>query len=289
MLGQALAQEFSGQEVLAWDKEEIDITDFEASRRKIVEARPAVIFNCAAFTDVDGCEDKPELAVQVNGEAVKNLAAAADDLGAVLVQFSSVYVFDGKRSEGYGEAAEPDPLSVYGESKLLGERAAGEAKKHYIIRLDRLFGKSGQGKKSFVDLMLEKAVYNAPHPPLKLRGGAKGSYSPAAIKVIADEYGCPTYAPDLARLVRRILEQNLPYGIYHCANSGSCSWFEQAEEIFKIRGIAVELKKAGSSDFSRKAQRPRFGILLNTKLPPQRPWQAALGEYLKFQARNPKS
>lgn len=262
MLGQALAKEFAGADLGLWDKEEIDITDFLNSKAKIQNLKPHAIINCAAYTDVDGCEDNPEAAFKVNAEAVKNLASIAGDLGAVLVQYSTAYVFDGRDPKGYDEDSKTSPLSVYGRSKLEGERAAAKAKKYYILRLDRLFGRPGGGKKSFVDKMLELAE------------------SKTRLDIIGDEFGCPTYAPDLAKVTRSILDLNQPYGIYHAANSGSCSWYEWAREIFKIAGIDVELKPSRSADLIRKAKRPKFGVLNNSKLPPLRAWQEALKEFL---------
>ncbi|MDP2933677.1 MAG: NAD(P)-dependent oxidoreductase [bacterium] len=299
MLGQALAKEFAGDDLLLWDKGEIDITDFQNSKFKIQNSRPDVIINCAAYTDVDGCEDNQELAYKLNGAAVANLADIANEVGATLVQYSTSYVFDGKVEDGYKENAIPAPLSVYGKSKLAGERGAASAKKHYILRLDRLFGRPGAGKKSFVDKMLELATGRVPsltRPPATLShlGEGRGEVGSVGksenikshgvglpeIKVIDEEEGCPTYAPDLAKVTRKILEEKLPYGIYHTANSGSCTWFGFAEAIFKIAAIGVELKPIGSKGLIRKAPRPKYAVLLNTKLPALRPWQPALAEYL---------
>jgi len=262
MLGQALAKEFAGDDLLLWDKGEIDITDFQNSKFKIQNSRPDVIINCAAYTDVDGCEDNTELAYKLNGEAVVNLADIANEIGATLVQYSTAYVFDGESGDGYKEDAIPAPLSVYGKSKLAGERGAASFKKHYILRLDRLFGRPGAGKKSFVDKMLEAALVQK------------------KLEIIDEEEGCPTYAPDLAKVTRKILEEKLPYGIYHTANSGSCTWFGFAEAIFKIAAIGVELKPIASEGLQRRALRPKYAVLLNTKLPPARRWQDALQEYL---------
>ena len=262
MLGQALAKEFAGDDLLLWDKGEIDITDFQNTKFKIQNSKPEVIINCAAYTDVDGCADNQALAYKLNGEAVANLAGVANEIGATLVQYSTSYVFDGRAEDGYKEDAIPAPVSIYGKSKQAGERGAAGAKKHYILRLDRLFGRPGEGKKSFVDKILEAASVQK------------------ELKIIDEEEGCPTYAPDLAKVTRKILESQFPSGIYHTANAGSCTWFGFAEAIFKIAAIGVELKPIASEGLQRKALRPKFAVLLNTKLPPMRPWQEALKEYL---------
>lgn len=262
MLGQALAEEFSAQKPLLWDREEIDITDFASSREKIVAEKPEVIINCAAMTDVDGCEEKPEIASTLNGEAPARLAQVANEISATLVQYSTSYIFDGKNKEGYREEDAPSPVSVYGRTKLAGERGAATAEKHYILRLDRLFGRAGGGKKSFVEKMLELAE--------KKR-----------LSVINNEYGSPTYAPDLAARTHLILESKPAFGIYHSANEGICSWYEWAETIFKIAGYDVELIRASAADFPRKAVRPACAGLVCTKLPPLRGWEAALKEFLQ--------
>src|SRR3989344_3926680 len=261
-LGQALVQEFSNHEVLAWDREEIDITDFEPTSQKLKAEKPDIIINAAAMTDVDACETNIAAAQKLNGDAPKHLAQLANELDATLVQYSTSYIFDGSSKDGYAEGATPHPISVYGQTKLSGEHSAMLARKHYILRLDRLFGRSGGGKKSFVDKMLEATA------------------TKKKLSIIDDEEGNPTYAPDIAARTRYILENKLPYGIYHTTNEGSCSWYEWAKEIFKIRGIAVELERAHVADFPRKAKRPQYAHLINTKLPPMRSWQAALKEYL---------
>ncbi|MBI4054016.1 MAG: dTDP-4-dehydrorhamnose reductase [Candidatus Doudnabacteria bacterium] len=262
MLGRALGESFADLHPALWDLGDIDITDFETSAKKIHKEKPKLIINAAAMTDVDGCEDNPASAHRLNGEAPGQLALLADELGAILVQYSTAYVFDGKSKAGYDESAMPMPLSVYGKTKLQGERGASMAKKHYILRLDRLFGQAGSGKQSFVEKMLSLAATNKP------------------VAAIDDEYGCPTWSSDLALLTRKIFEGDRPFGIYHVANAGYCSWFEFAREIFKLKGIEVELVPVPAATFPRKAVRPKYAIINNTKLPLVRPWQEALVDYL---------
>ena len=263
MLGQALAADFAGLSPVLWDREDVDVTNEKELREKIYKIRPLIIINCVAMTDVDGCEDNVDFAYGLNSRVVETLAGLANELSATLVQYSTVYVFDGKKEDGYIENFKAtNPLSVYGKTKLAGEKAASRAQQHYIIRLDRLFGSPGSGKQSFVEKIL------------------KASETQKEVKVIADEYGSPTYAPDLAKLTHKILETAEPYGIYHGACEGDCSWHEFAGEIFKIRQISVPLIPVPSSTFTRKAVRPKYGILRNTKLSHQRSWQLALREYL---------
>ena len=184
-----------------------------------------------------------------------------------MVQFGTDYVFDGSNKDGYREDDEPAPLSIYGKSKLLGEvELQKNTDQFYLIRLSRLFGRpalSAAGKKSFVELMLERG-----------RAGQE-------TEVVDGEVASPTHALDLARRTRDMVEQNRPFGIYHCANSGACTWFGLAREIFRVAGFDANLlKPVPGSHFPRPAKRPEFSILLNTKLPPMRPWQEALNEFL---------
>lgn len=274
MLGQELVAVFSADhEVTAWDREEIDITrlrpplaGYGGQAEKIQNLKPDIIINAAAYNNVDGAESEPEIARAVNGHAVGNLAAICRELNILMVHYSSEYVFDGEKQEGYIETDQPNPLSAYGASKFLGERELQKnTDKFYLIRLSRLFGrepKGTQAKKSFVSLMLDLAKRQA------------------QIDAVNEEVSCPTYALDIAKRTRDIIEQNLPYGIYHSPNRGAATWHGFAAEIFKIRKINVKLNPVPASYFPRPAQRPRYGILLNTKLPPMRPWQEALREFL---------
>ena len=267
MLGQALVSEFSdGNEVHAWDRGEIDITVEQDLRLKIQDLRPELIINAAAYNDVDGAENDPVAAKAVNGYAVGNLARVCSELDVPLIHFSTDYVFDGAKKHGYDENADPLPISAYGESKFLGEQQlATNATKYHLIRLSRLFGPDATAigaKKSFVRVMIDLA---------KTR---------KEIEVVDEELSCPTYAPDLARRAREIVDGKMDYGIYHCTNSGAVTWYGFAQEIFKILKMDVKLKAVAASRFPRPAKRPAYSILLNTRLEPMRPWQEALREHL---------
>jgi dTDP-4-dehydrorhamnose reductase len=268
-LGQELVKAFNDNknEVVAWDKNECDITDKKEIQGKIFSLHPELLINAVAYNDVDGAEKEPEKANLINGSAVGFLAEIAEKLGILMVHYSSDYVFRGDKIEGYNEEDTPDPQSVYAKSKFLGERELrNNCSKFYLIRLSRLFGKIGSGdgvKKSFVDKMIEL------------------SSDKKELKVIDEELSSPTYAPDLAKLTLYTIKKQFPFGIYHEANSGACTWYGFAQEIFQILGKSdIILKPVKAEDFPRPAARPRYSILLNTKLPKQRPWQEALKEYL---------
>ncbi len=250
-----------------WDREDADVTDFPTLRDKIagLERVPEAIINCVAFNDVDGAEDCPEQAFLLNAEVPGELARIARELGVPLVHYSTNYVFDGVQGE-YAEADAPAPLSAYGRSKLLGERRIAECGgQWYVLRTAVIFGPKGESvlsKKSFVDIMLDL------------------SRKRDTIQVVADEIGNLTYGPDLAEATRRLLEGLPPAGIYHVTNSGCASWFDCAKEVFRIAGRDATAVPVPATQFPRKAPRPARAVLLNTKLPPLRPWQEALAEFL---------
>ncbi|MGA2039079.1 MAG: dTDP-4-dehydrorhamnose reductase [Bryobacteraceae bacterium] len=251
-----------------WDREDIDVLDFPALRAKVAALQPApdAVINCVAFNDVDGAEDRPQAAMALNAEFPGRLAQFTAELGLPLVHYSTNYVFDGARGE-YEESDPPAPLSMYGRSKQRGEQSIAEAGGHcYIVRTAVLFGPKGASdlsKKSFVDLMLDISAKRD------------------TIQAVSDEINSITYAPDLAAATRDLLDAAPQPGIFHAANSGGVSWFDFAQEIFRIAGRKVTVLPVPSTHFPRKATRPAKAILLNTKLPPLRPWQAALAEFLR--------
>jgi dTDP-4-dehydrorhamnose reductase len=254
-----------------WDREDIDATDFHSLRDRLtgLEVLPEAIVNCVAFNDVDGAEDRQEQAFLLNAELPGALARIAGELGVPLVHYSTNYVFDGAKGE-YTEEDAPGPLSVYGRSKLMGERRIAEhGGQWYVLRTAVIFGPKGESalsKKSFVDIMLDL------------------SEKRDTIEVVSDEINNLTYAPDLAEATRRLLEAAPPSGIYHLTNSGGASWFECAREIFRIAGKNVRTIPVPATRFPRKASRPAKALLLNTKRPALRPWQKALREFLKPEA-----
>lgn len=273
MLGQELVREFGARnfEIIGWDKEDLDITDFAATEEKIKKIMPDILLNAAAYNLVDKIEEDNqifELAKNINGEAVGNLARICKADNITFVHYSSDYVFKGDNRDGYKEDDKLDPVNKYGETKAIGEnQVLNIGGKFYIIRLSKLFGKpaaSADAKKSFVDMMIWLAT----------EGGK------THLDLVDEEVSCVTYAPDLAELTLNIIKNQQPFGVYHGANSGVCSWYEWAKEIFKLKNINIEITPVSGNKFPRSAKRPIYSELLNTKLPKQRNWQSALKEYL---------
>ncbi len=271
-LGQQLVKAFeSNYEVLAWDRGKLDITDRESVPEKIKSVKPDIIVNSAAYNAVDKCEEDEnefESAKKINGEAPGILARAALENDALLVHYSSDYVFGGENKNGYGEDDEPNPISRYGETKLMGEREVLKHKnrglKYYIIRTSKLFGPraaSKASKPSFFDIMLKLAE------------------SKKELDAVDEELSCFTYTPDLAKATKKLIEGKKPYGIYHIANSGPCTWYEAAKELFKLAGVDVKVNPVSADKFPRPAKRPKYSVLLNTKLDNLRNYKEALGEY----------
>jgi len=249
MLGHELGGFFQDAECFS---NELDITDEEMVVRTIRGLSPDVVINAVAYTDVDGCEDNVEHAFKVNGEALLYIAHVCHEIGAMLVHFSTDYVFNGSR-KGYDESDVPDPINVYGKSKLLAEQNIIENMNNYrIIRTSWLFGRHGN---NFVDTIL------------KLSGEMD------TVGVVNDQFGKPTFTADLARKTAEILA--LSPGIYHITNDGVCSWYEFASAIID------NVVPCSSDEFLRKAKRPEYSVLVNTKTTPMRHWKEALVEYLK--------
>lgn len=274
MLGQALVEEFqqAGYDVVPFDHERLDITDFHAVEAVLDELKPEMILNTVAHNGVDDIEISDDVYAKahlLNKDAVEHLASLCRERNILLVHYSTDYVFHGDRVDGYKEVDETDPVSRYGMTKAAGEQAVQKhADRYYILRLSRLFGRPGTSqasKKSFVDAMISLVV-------------EKGK---TELNVVDEELSSPTYAPDLARRTRELVEGSFPYGIYHGANTGACTWYEFAIKIFALKGLSPKLTPVSGDAFPRPAKRPKFSILLNTKLPQARAWEEALEEYLK--------
>ena len=265
MLGQDLVNIFNNDNnyiITAWDKDEIDITKEDEVFNKISDLKPEIVINAAAYTDVDGCEDNKELCMSVNGEALEYLAKACEKNNAILIHYSTDYIFNGEREEGYEEDYnEIDPVNYYGEAKALAEKKIKEnCEKYYILRTSWLFGKNG---KNFVDTMLDLAK------------------KMDELKVINDQHGKPTYTADLVKRTKEIIENKEEFGIYHTTNEEETTWYEFAKEIFKQAGVEIKVNSCTSEEFPTKAKRPHYSGLINTKLPNMRSWREALGDYLK--------
>ncbi|HFC77019.1 MAG TPA: NAD(P)-dependent oxidoreductase [Candidatus Moranbacteria bacterium] len=313
MLGQELVRVFGEDknfEVIGWDRDDIDIASKEKLQKKIIGLKSELILNAAAYNAVDKCEEDEkefELAKKINGLAPGYLAEIAKKINAILVHYSTDYVFgkempkipepkgctgscgscglhEGFEPEiGFDEEAIPAPVNKYGESKLLGEQEVQKkGDKFYIIRLSKLFGKPAQtenAKKSFFDVMLQAGKNNKKIHPVK--SGKAGAKQFNGVKVVDEETSCFTYAPDLAQKTKEIIEAKKDFGIYHIANSDACTWFEAVEELYVQVGLKTKIEPVGSDEFSRPAERPYFSVLLNTKLNPLRSYKEALSEYLR--------
>jgi dTDP-4-dehydrorhamnose reductase len=271
MLGQDLVKVFEADQnwhVFAFDRDKIDITSEESLRKIIKEVDPRAVVNATGYNAVDKCESDEieyELAKKINGSGPGILAKIGKEKGIPIVHYSTDYVFDGEKGE-YDETAKPSPISNYARSKLLGEEEIRKrADKFWLIRTSKLFGrpgKSAMSKRSFFDTMISLA---------------KDSQ---ILKVVDEEKSCFTYTPDLALETKKIIEEEIPFGIYHITNDGPCTWFEAARELFKIVKMDVEVVPVASSEFPRPAKRPHSSVLLNTKLKPLRHYTKALKEYL---------
>lgn len=267
-LGRQLLEVFKDDRIMAPTRKELDISNAGKLASVLEDFGPELIINAAAYNNVDGAEEEDgyKKAIAINSEVPESLALIASKISATLVHFSTDYVFDGSNKNGYEESSITNPISNYGRSKMLGEQAAlASCAKSYVIRLSRLFGLMGTSpgsKKSFVDLMLEL-----------------GKIKPE-LKITDDKINSPTYSLDLALRVKFIVDNKYPFGIYHAANSDSCSFFEFAKEIFAYAGLNPKTYPVSSSEFPRPARIPDYSVLINTKLPPMRPWQEALKEYI---------
>ena len=244
----------------------LDITDKQKTIDFIVDNKPDIVINSAAYTDVDGCEENQDLAFSVNGEGVRNLTLGCSEVDCPLVHVSTDYVFNGENTRPWVEDDEIGPISVYGKSKLKGEEAILEIlDKFFIIRTAWLYGYNG---KNFPKTMLELAENHS------------------EITVVYDEVGSPTYTPDLAEAISKLIETDY-YGIYHITNSESCSWCEFAKYIFEVAGKDVKVIPVTASEFARAAPRPSYSVLENKKwidngFEPLRSYKEAIKDYIEL-------
>ena len=232
-------------QVVEADIEEIDITDFGRLRRLVLDVGPDEVVNCAGFTDVDGAQQRAWVAFEVNAEGAKNAALAASEAKARYTYIGTDFIFDGKKRSAYVEDDEPNPLCIYAKSKLAGELYTQKyAQRHIILRTSWLFGIHG---KNFVESILEQAGVSD-------------------LRVVDDQVGSPTYTVDLAEAMARLLMTELT-GVFHCANTGFCSWFDFAEKIVEVVGLRdVLVFPIKTEELGRPALRPAFSALDNTKL-----------------------
>jgi dTDP-4-dehydrorhamnose reductase len=277
LLGAAILREFADAEVAAFGHRELDVASASAVNEAFAETRPEVVINCAAYNDVDRAETEVEAALKTNAFGVLALARAARRIDAVLVHYSTDFVFDGESDRPYVETDEPNPHAVYGASKLVGEWFAKETPRAYVLRVESLFGEPG---------------------PSGARRGSLGTIvdrilADDEVPVFVDRTVSPTYTADIARATRAIVERGLVPGLYHCVNAGAASWLEIAEEAARLVGRALRAKRLTLATANLKAPRPRYCALSSARLAAagivMPTWQDALGRYLSsaFLSRDP--
>jgi dTDP-4-dehydrorhamnose reductase len=258
----SLADEYT---VVGDTRKTLDVTHHAAVMQRAADLRPAVIINCTGYNDVDGAEDDAVTAFSVNAFAVRSLARAAREAGAVLVHYSSDFVFDGETDRPYTEDDRPSPQSIYAQSKLVGEWMAADAPQHYVLRVESLFG--GPQGRSSIDRIIQA-----------LRAGGEA-------RVFSDRYVSPSFVDDVVSATRALLRAKAPPGLYHCVNSGHGTWVDVGQEIARQLGApSGRLVPVLTSEVKLKAPRPRFAALeakrlaqANTMLPA---WQDAIRRYL---------
>ncbi len=264
-LVETLRSSFPKDEITGWDVEEIDIQEERSTVTRIRSFEPGVIVHLAAYTDVDGCELNEKKAFAINAEGMKHVALGAATCGAKVVTLSTDYIFDGKKGSPYLEEDSPNPLNVYGRSKWKGEQyVRGLVRDALIIRTQWLYGKYG---KNFVASILRQAREKD------------------VLTVVNDQVGSPTYTLDLSHAIALLIERKAR-GIFHVANSDSCTWYDYARTILELSGIeGVKVVPISSKELAYPAVRPAYSVLDTEKLKREtgltlRPWVEALKGYL---------
>lgn len=254
MLAKEVKEKFeNGNEIIATDVAELDITNENAVIEYIKKAKPEYIINCAAYTAVDKAEDNYELADKINGDGPANLAKAAKAVGAKLVHISTDYVFGGDLdlSKDYNEEDAKEPVTVYGKTKLHGEEGiTNNMDEYYIFRTAWLYGIGGN---NFVKTMTKLGA------------------SRDEINVVADQHGSPTYAKDLTEIIYQAVEKKIPYGIYNATNEGYTTWYEFTKEILAEQGIKCKVNPVSTEEYIEmmkitQAKRPFNSQMSKAKL-----------------------
>lgn len=253
-------------DVTTLTRADVDVTDHRALERAIDRARPEVVLNCAAYNDVDRAEDDPAAAFAVNAWAVRALARCAAERDATLVHYSTDFVFDGDAPGPYGEDTAPNPRSTYAVSKLIGEWFAEDCPRHYVLRVESLFG-SAQAHSS-IDRMYADIVAGR------------------AVRAFADRTVSPSHVEHVVRATLALVTTRPPFGIYHCVNTGETTWLGIANELATLAGRSgAPITPTMMRDAKLRAPRPLHAALSNAKLRAagilMPTWQEALGEYIK--------
>ncbi len=260
-LGRSLQSALHGHQVTALDRARLDITSLESARAAVRACSPEIVINAAAFNEVDRAETDPEPAFRANALGPGNLALATAERGAAMLHVSSDYVFDGASRVPYDESAPTHPLSVYGRSKLAGEKAVRAANpRHYVVRTAWLFHAEGR---------------NFPNTMLALAGKP-------SVRVVSDQIGSPTYAPHLATAIAALIGTGA-YGTYHLAGGGAASWYELTCALYRLAGVETAVEPVTTEEFPRPAPRPRYSALTTIQDPRilLPPWEEGLAAFVR--------
>lgn len=253
-----------GYSTLSPNRSELNLCSEDNIRNYILNSNCEAIVHCAAYTQVDKAEDEKDLCIKINATATKHIAKCAKILDIPMIYISTDYVFDGTKDGEYTENDETNPINIYGESKLAGEKYVQEIlDKYYIVRTSWVFNING---KNFIETMLRLSKANN------------------QLSIVNDQIGSPTYTKDLSRLLVDMLETS-KYGLYHATNEGYCSWYEFADTIFKLANINIDIKAINSNEYASRAKRPLNSKLSKDKLieygfKPLPHWEDALKDYL---------
>lgn len=253
-----------GYSTLSPNRSELNLCSEDNIRNYILNSNCEAIVHCAAYTQVDKAEDEKDLCIKINATATKHIAKCAKILDIPMIYISTDYVFDGTKDGKYTENDETNPINIYGESKLAGEKYVQEIlDKYYIVRTSWVFNING---KNFIETMLRLSKTNN------------------QLSIVNDQIGSPTYTKDLSRLLVDMLETS-KYGLYHATNEGYCSWYEFADTIFKLANINIDIKAINSNEYASRAKRPLNSKLSKDKLieygfKPLPHWEDALKDYL---------
>lgn len=260
-LGNELNKLFPEDEIINCGKKDFDIGNLDEIYGGLKGIKPEIIIHAAAYTNVDRCEERQEIAYQVNAQGTENVAKAAAAIGSQVIYISSDYVFDGEKGSPYCEKDLQNPINIYGKTKYLGELALTKhLEDYYIVRTAWLYGFKGM---NFVKTILRLANDNS------------------LVKVVNDQRGCPTFAYDLAQALRELIYHKATPGIYHLTNDGNSTWYEFAEAICRFSNIQAKILPIMTEEIHRKAPRPRNSSLENNSAIKLRHWQEALQEFLR--------
>jgi dTDP-4-dehydrorhamnose reductase len=272
LLGAAIVREFGDVDLHAFGHRELDVASDSSVAGVFARVRPDVVINCAAYNDVDRAEREPDAALRTNALGVLSLARAARGGGAILVHYSTDFVFDGEADRPYVEDDAPNPRGVYATSKLLGEWFAGDAALAYVLRVESLFGHPGPSgaRRGSLGTIVDR-----------IRAGSE-------VPVFVDRTVSPTYTVDVARATRELINGKVEPGLYHCVNSGAATWFDVAQEAARLIGRPLKAKPLTLAAAKLAAPRPRYCALSPGRLAAagsvMPSWQDALARYLNSTA-----